>query len=246
MDASTLLDRTLGAAPIRSLVNRGYHAYARRRMGVMAQADPTTVQERILLGLVRKARETRFGRDHGFATIRSVADFQAAVPLRSTRTSGMTTSRTGYPIFDDLTWPGRIPFLALDQRHDAGGDEVHPGLARDARLEHARRRMSMVASDMASHPDSRLFRGRMFFLGGSTDLKSPGPGVSHGRPERDHRQDGVPGAPPLHLPAAGAGARPGLGPQAQHARRAEPRRADHAGLRACRAGCWPSSSGSRS
>jgi hypothetical protein len=38
----------------------------------------------------------------------------------------------------------------------------------------------MVAFDMAAHPGSRLFRGRMFFLGGSTDLKRPGPGVAQG------------------------------------------------------------------
>ena len=32
----------------------------------------------------------------------------------------------------------------------------------------------MVAYHCASHPDSRLFRGRMFFLGGSADLdRSP-------------------------------------------------------------------------
>ena len=36
-----------------------------------------------LLDLVRKAGDTRFGRDHGFAAIRSVADFQARVPLRT-------------------------------------------------------------------------------------------------------------------------------------------------------------------
>ena len=38
MHASTLLERTLGAARMRSLVNRGYHAYARHRMRVMAKA----------------------------------------------------------------------------------------------------------------------------------------------------------------------------------------------------------------
>jgi hypothetical protein len=39
---------------------------------------------------------------------------------------------------------------------------------------------TMVAFDMAGHPAARLFQGRMFFLGGSTDLKRPAPGVEQG------------------------------------------------------------------
>src|SRR5205823_1823374 len=34
--------------------------------------------------------------------------------------------------------------------------------------------------DVAGHPATRLFHGRMFFLGGSTDLKCPAPGVEQG------------------------------------------------------------------
>ena len=51
--------------------------------GYYARADAVRVQERTLLALVRKARGTRFGRDHGFGSIRSVADFRLAVPLRT-------------------------------------------------------------------------------------------------------------------------------------------------------------------
>ena len=179
MDASTLLDRSLGAGPIRSLVNRGYHAYARRRTGVVARADPSTVQERILLGLVRKARETRFGRDHGFARIGSVAEFQAAVPLREYDDLWNDYLKDHFPHFDDLTWPGRIPFLALTSGTTQGSTKYIP-VSRAMLASNTKAALSMVASDMASHPESGLFRGRMFFLGGSTDLKSPGPGVSMG------------------------------------------------------------------
>jgi hypothetical protein len=40
----------------------------------------------------------------------------------------------------------------------------------------------MVAADLAAHPASRLFLGRIFFLGGSTDLEEsrPGSGVAQG------------------------------------------------------------------
>src|SRR5262249_26871450 len=39
---------------------------------------------------------------------------------------------------------------------------------------------TMVAYHYAAHPDSRLFQGRMFFLGGSAGLKAVAPGVQEG------------------------------------------------------------------
>jgi hypothetical protein len=39
---------------------------------------------------------------------------------------------------------------------------------------------TMVAAHMAARPDSRLFEGRMFFLGGTTKLEEPAPGVRQG------------------------------------------------------------------
>lgn len=41
------------------------------------------VQRKILLGIVRRNRDTPFGREHGFASIRSVEDYLARVPLRT-------------------------------------------------------------------------------------------------------------------------------------------------------------------
>ena len=90
------------------------------------QGRPVAVQERILLALVRKAQATRFGRDHGFAAIRSVADFQAAVPLRTYEDLWNDYFRDQYPIFDDLTWPGRIPYLALTSGTTQGATKYIP------------------------------------------------------------------------------------------------------------------------
>jgi len=44
---------------------------------------PDLAQESLLLGYLEANRETAFGREHGFAELRSVADFQNAVPLRN-------------------------------------------------------------------------------------------------------------------------------------------------------------------
>jgi hypothetical protein len=43
--------------------------------------DARRVQQEMLFGWVRRCRETRFGRDHGFGEIRSVADYRRRVPI---------------------------------------------------------------------------------------------------------------------------------------------------------------------
>src|SRR5438045_3835272 len=47
----------------------------------LALRDVAGVQQRLLLRLLRRNADTEYGRRYGFATIRSVADYQARVPL---------------------------------------------------------------------------------------------------------------------------------------------------------------------
>src|SRR3954447_17542651 len=67
---------------VRHLVNLGFHLGAALRTAELAEADPVQTQARILRRLVRRAAGTRFGRDHRFERIRTVADFQDSVPIR--------------------------------------------------------------------------------------------------------------------------------------------------------------------
>ena len=59
------------------------NVYARVRLHQLRGRNVWAVQQRQLLRLVARAKGTRFGRDHGFATIRSVRAFQERVPLRT-------------------------------------------------------------------------------------------------------------------------------------------------------------------
>jgi hypothetical protein len=179
MSPTSPLIQLAGTPPVRTLVNRGFRRNARRRVARLAQADPVRTQERTLASLVRKARATRFGRDHGFQAIRSIADFQKAVPLRTYEDAWKLYFRDQYPIFDNLTWPGRIPYLALTSGTTQGATKYIP-ISRAMLASNRKAAQTMVAYHLADRPDSRLFHGRLFFLGGSSDLERPAPDVQQG------------------------------------------------------------------
>jgi GH3 auxin-responsive promoter len=73
--------------------------YARYRLPRLAALDPAKAQARQLMSLVARAKGTRFGLDHSFAHIRSIADYQSAVPLRR------------YEDFWSVYWGGSFPIL---------------------------------------------------------------------------------------------------------------------------------------
>ena len=68
---------------IRQLVNRAWIASCSREHARFAAAlgRVAETQSRYLLDLIGRNAETQFGRKHGFATIRSVSEFQAQVPV---------------------------------------------------------------------------------------------------------------------------------------------------------------------
>ena len=164
---------------VRSRVNRAYHAYARARTAGLAGADAAASQARTLRRLVARARFTKFGRDHGFSSIRTLGDYRAAVPLRTYEDLWADYLEDRYPIFEDLTWPGRIPYLALTSGTTQGATKYIP-VSREMLRSNAKAARTMVAFHMAARPDSRLFSGKLFFLGGSSDLEQPAPGVEQG------------------------------------------------------------------
>lgn len=148
-------------------------------MRELAALDPVRTQEETLLSLVRKASATRFGRDHAFDQIRTVRDFQSAVPPRTYERLWNDYLSAAYPVFENLTWPGRIPYLALTSGTTEGATKYIP-VSREMTASNQKAARTMLAQHLAARPGSRLFHGRLFFLGGATDLESTAPGVRQG------------------------------------------------------------------
>jgi hypothetical protein len=152
---------------------------AARRHARMVAMDPATTQERLLLSLLRRAAGTRFGRDHGFAGLRGVADFQRTVPLRRYEALHDAYLAPALPALDDVLWPGRTPYLALSSGTTSGRTK-HIPVTREMVAANRGAAFDVLAWHLASHPRARPFGGLSFILGGSTDLVPVAPGVRAG------------------------------------------------------------------
>ena len=154
-------------------------AVARRRLARLKALDPSEAQRALLLRLVRRAARTRFGRAHGFAGIDSVSSYQARVPLRRYEQFWDEWWRGTAPVLVDATWPGRVPYLALSSGTTSGTTKYIP-VTRPMVRANRGAGLDTLAWHLDTHPESRVFGGLSFMLGGSTALERAAPGVRQG------------------------------------------------------------------
>jgi hypothetical protein len=178
MNMWSSLSSVAGSPPARAAVNAGFHVFASRRIKQVARLD-TEIQRRTLLDLTARAAKTRFGRDHDFDSIRSIDDFQRHVPLRTYEDLWNSYLESRYPIFDNLTWPGRMPYIALTSGTTTGVTKYIP-VSHAMVRSNQKAAKTMIAAFLHTRPESRLFHGKLFFLGGASDLETPAPGVGQG------------------------------------------------------------------
>lgn len=145
--------------------------YAAYRTAQLDRGSPAWQQQQTLLRLVRHARRTRFGIDHDFAGIRTVADYQRRVPLRTYESFWADYWRAPFPYLANVTWPGRIPYFALSSGTSSGTTKYIP-LSRQMLASNQQAALTTLSLFLAAHPGTPLFTGRLFFLGGSTDLRN--------------------------------------------------------------------------
>jgi hypothetical protein len=153
--------------------------YAAYRQRTLARLSPRQAQEHQLLQLVHRARDTQFGRAHGFAAIRSVAEFQHRVPLRRYEDFWTEYWKSSFPRLDNLSWPGRIPFYAVTSGTTTGVTKYIP-CSRAMTRSNDRATADLLVHHLANKPDSRILAGHSFMLGGSTAMQELAPGVRAG------------------------------------------------------------------
>ena len=153
--------------------------YARRRLRQLEALDPQQAQRGVLSSLIRRCCGTAFGRDHGFSAAWSLDDYRARVPLRDYDAFWGDYWQAAFPRLSGCTWPGRVPWLAVSSGTTTGTTKYIP-VSREMHRSNVRASADLLTHHLANRPQSRLFAGRVFMLGGSTGLVRQSPGVFSG------------------------------------------------------------------
>lgn len=153
--------------------------YAAWRARQLACQNAAAAQHETLLRLVRQAAATGFGRDHGFARIRGLDDFRAAVPLRRYEDFWSAYWQPAFPVLDDVSWPGRIPFFAASSGTSTGATKFIP-VTRAMLRANRHAGLDLLVHHSRARPQSRIFAGRHLLLGGSSGLVRRAPGIASG------------------------------------------------------------------
>jgi hypothetical protein len=121
---------------------------------------PARCQRRILLGLIHQAQSTRFGSDHDFRRIRTLADYRRLVPLRTRAELWRDYWQPVYPHLAGATWPDRP---ANGQGGNGDSFRLTPPSAALQATHRAALRTALAVAGRA-RPRSRLLSGAVLFL----------------------------------------------------------------------------------
>jgi len=150
-------------------------AYLRRRRRIWERTarEPIAVQEGILRRLITQAGATEFGREHGFDSIRSVADYQSRVPLRD---YVAMKPRLDWALqgASDVVWPGRARHWVKTSGTTAG-EKVLP-VTEEAFASHRLGGWDALLMAAERVGGRRLLGGPMLFLSGCATLTPIGHG----------------------------------------------------------------------
>lgn len=153
--------------------------YASYRGSNLQKHSPLEVQAKQLLKLVTKAKNTKIGSDYKFNTISNISDFQSRVPLRKYEDFWNDYWKDYYPVLDNLTWPGKVPYFALSSGTTSGTTKYIP-VTNETIKSNTKAGLDLLSFHLLNNSRSKIFGGLNFVLGGSTALQTPADGVFAG------------------------------------------------------------------
>lgn len=140
-------------------------------------ARAAEAQERIFHELVREARHTVFGRDHGFDAIKSYEDFTARVPIRDYEglKPYVEQIKAGK---SDVLWKGRPRYFAKTSGTTSGVKYIP--ITNESMPNHMNTARNALFLNYARTGKGSWVDGRVIFLSGSPVLEKVG-GIPTGR-----------------------------------------------------------------
>ena len=132
-------------------------------------------QRRTLAHLLARARDTRFGREHGFAGLSDVAAYQRRVTLRSFE-AFRDDYFADFPVLRDVAWPGLVRAYA-NTSGTSGAPTKRIPVSRAMMRSNRAAAWDVLAWHLAAHPHSRILGRPSVLLGGTTAADTLAPGI---------------------------------------------------------------------
>ncbi|MBP3757711.1 MAG: GH3 auxin-responsive promoter family protein [Prevotella sp.] len=129
-------------------------------------AEGEAMQMHALQGLVSRAKDTQYGREHLFTTVKTYDDYRQTVPLNTYEElkSHIDRMRHGET---DVLWPGLVKWFAKSSGTTNDKSKFIPVSNEGLQHIHYAGGFDSVALYLRNNPKSRLFDGRSLILGGS-------------------------------------------------------------------------------
>ena len=130
---------------------------------------PLDIQREQLFKIIARAENTEWGKQHGYASMGSIRDFQERVPISGYEGMKPYIDRL-LQGEDNVLWPGTIRWFAKSSGTTSDKSKFIP-VSKDA-LEncHFRGGKDTLAIYFSNYPDSKLYSGKGLTLGGSQQI----------------------------------------------------------------------------
>ena len=130
------------------------------------QTQGEQLQREVLRHLLASAKDTEYGREHGFATMKGYDDFVHHTPVNTYEELKGAIDRMRHGERDVL-WPGRVKWYAKSSGTTNDKSKFIPVSDEGLQRIHYAGGFDSVALYLRNHPESRMFDGKGLILGGS-------------------------------------------------------------------------------
>lgn len=161
---------------IKSALAKPFAFYIKRSVLKWANT-PVETQHKVFKHLMKEAKDTQFGKDHGFGTITSHSEFVARVPVRDYEDLKPYVERVvaGEP---DILWKGKPLYFAKTSGTTSGAKYIP--LTKESMPTHVEAARNAILMYIAETGNSDFVNGKMIFLQGSPVLNEKN-GIQLGR-----------------------------------------------------------------
>lgn len=139
--------------------------------------NPFEAQQKVFSQIIVKAKDTDFGKDHGFESIKSYADFQAKVPIRDYEKLRSYIDKMVAGT-ENVLWPGKPLYLAKTSGTTSGAKYIP--LTKDSMPSHIDAARNALLAYIHETKKADFVSGKMIFLQGSPILEEKY-GIKFGR-----------------------------------------------------------------